>query len=103
VALWDDLRAGEITRISAGHESAWRMSGDLDESFIAIGHEVRRGLSPAQAKWGLAASRQRLVDAITAASERGLDRSRYGEAGLLSVHHALHAGWIRRWRSEQHI
>ena len=29
LALWDDIRAGEVERISAGHDSAWRMTGAL--------------------------------------------------------------------------
>ena len=38
------------------------------------------------------------LEAIGAATERGLDPSLYGEAGLRSGHEAQHAGWIRRWR-----
>ena len=26
LALWDDIRASEVARISAGHDSAWRMT-----------------------------------------------------------------------------
>jgi hypothetical protein len=32
LALWDDLRASEVVRISAGHDSAWRMTGAQDET-----------------------------------------------------------------------
>src|SRR5687767_12754003 len=86
LALWDDIRASEVERISAGHESAWRMTGDQDEAYNAMSHALRAGLSLAQARWELTTSRQRLLDAIAAASPRGLDGSLYGEAGLRSGH-----------------
>jgi uncharacterized damage-inducible protein DinB len=103
VALWDDVRAQEVARISAGHESAWRMSGDQDEAYNKLGYGLRAGLSAAQLKWELEASRERLLAAIAAATERGLDGSLYGEAGLRSTHQAEHAGWIKRWRSERGV
>jgi len=101
LALWDDIRASEVTRISAGHDSAWRMTGEQDEAYNALGHALRGTLSLDQVRWELVTSRQRLVDAITAATPRGLDPSRYGEAGLRSTHEAQHTGWIRRWRTER--
>ena len=99
VALWDDIRASEVLRISAGHESAWRMSGEQDEDYNRIGYELRLDLSLGQVKWELANSRGRLLDAISSANERGLDPSLYGEAGLVSGHEAEHTGWLKRWRS----
>lgn len=103
IALWDDLRAGEVTRISAGHESAWRMTGDQDAALNGVAHSLRQALSLAQVRWELETSRQRLIDAISAAPARGLDGSLYGEAGLRSSHEASHAGWISRWRQERGI
>jgi len=47
--------------------------------------------------------RQRLVEAISAASPRGLDASLYGEAGLVSSHEAAHAGWIKDWRAKRGV
>lgn len=44
LALWDDIRASEVVRISAGHDSAWRMTGDQDGIYSALGHSLR--LSP---------------------------------------------------------
>ena len=98
LALWDDIRTSEVVRISAGHDSAWRMTGAQDAAYSALGHDLRLGLSPDQARWELATSRQRLLDAILSATARGLDGSLYGEAGLRSSHEAQHTGWIRRWR-----
>jgi uncharacterized damage-inducible protein DinB len=66
LALWDDVRTSEVTRISAGHESAWRMTEDQAEAYNALGHPLRRDLSLGQVRWELAASRQRLIDAIFA-------------------------------------
>ena len=103
LALWDDIRAGEVARISAGHDSAWRMTPDQDEAFNALGHALRLALPLDQVRWELATSRQRLLDAISSATPRGLDASRYGEAGLRSSHEAEHAGWIRRWREDRGI
>jgi hypothetical protein len=101
VALWDDIRASEVTRISAGHDFAWRMTDEQAEAYNAIAYAGRRDLSLAQVRWELATSRARLVDAIAAATSRGLDPSRYGDAGLRSDHEAEHTGWIKRWRGER--
>ncbi len=101
LALWDNIRAGEVERISAGYNSVWRMNGDQDAVLNSLSHELRLSLSPDQAKWELAASRQRLLAAISSITERGLDASLYGEAGLHSTHEELHTGWIRRWRGER--
>ena len=100
LALWDDTRAGEVVRISAGHDSAWRMTPDQEEAFNAVGHALRQALSLDQVRWELATSRQRLLDAIASATPRGLEASLYGEAALRSTHEAEHTGWIKRWRGE---
>ncbi|MBI4304971.1 MAG: DinB family protein [Chloroflexi bacterium] len=101
LALWDDIRASEVVRISAGHDSAWRMTHDQDAAYNAIGHDLRRDLSLDQVRWELVMSRQRLLDAISSSTQRGLDASLYGEAGLRSSHEAQHTGWIKRWRGEK--
>jgi uncharacterized damage-inducible protein DinB len=101
LAAWDEIRASEVARISAGHDSAWRMSGEQDATYSTLAHDLRHALAPAQAKWELEVSRKRLVEAITAATARGLDGSLYGEAGLRSTHEAQHTGWIKRWRGER--
>ena len=101
VALWDEIRASEVARISAGHASAWRMSGEQDGVYSELGHALRRGLSVEQVKWELAETHRRLLNAIASASLAGLDGSRYGEAGLRSTHEAAHTGWIKRWRTEK--
>ncbi|MGE3858004.1 MAG: maleylpyruvate isomerase N-terminal domain-containing protein [Dehalococcoidia bacterium] len=103
LALWADIRAGEVTRISAGYESAYRLTPEQDDAFNAIAHEARRGWSPEQARWELEQARTRLLDALTRATPRGLQADRYGSAGLRSDHESEHAGWIRRWRSERGI
>ena len=101
LALWDDVRASEIVRISAGHASAWRMTDDQDEAYDALGHDLRLPLSVDQVKWELATSRQRLLDAVSLATPRGLDTSLYGAAPLRNQHEAEHTGWIKRWRGER--
>jgi len=101
LALWDEVRAAEVERISSGHASLWRMSGEQDASYNALGYDLRRAISVTQARWELVTSRQRLLNAIVAATPRGLDVSLYGEAGLRSGHEDEHTGWIRRWRGER--
>jgi hypothetical protein len=77
------------------------MTPEQGESYNATGYAVRRDLSLDHVRWELATSRQRLLDAITAATPRGLDPSRYDAAALRSTHEAEHTGWIRRWRGER--
>jgi uncharacterized damage-inducible protein DinB len=101
LALWDDIRAAEVERISAGHESAWKMTDEQDEALNAAGHELRRSLSAAQARWELESSRRKLNAAIAAATAPGLDPSRYGAAPLRSEHEGQHAGWLQRWRTDR--
>ncbi|MBI2886484.1 MAG: DinB family protein [Chloroflexi bacterium] len=103
LAHWDDLRASEVVRISAGHDSAWRMTGDQDAVYNALAHDLWLALSLDQVRWELATSRQRLLDSISSATARGLDGSLYGEAGLRSLHDAAHTGWIKRWRGERGV
>ena len=103
LALWDDIRAAEVVRISAGYESAWRTTGEQDEAFNDMAYDLRQKLPLEQVRWELATSRRKLLDAIASASPRGLDGSLYGEAGLRSEHEAEHAGWIRHWRSKRGI
>lgn len=103
LALWDDIRASEVVRISAGHDSAWRMTHDQDAAYNALGYSLRLAMSLDQARWELATSRQRLLDVISSATLRGLDGSLYGEAGLRSFHEAQHTGWIKRWRERKGV
>ncbi len=103
VALWDDIRAGEVVRISTGHESAWRMTNEQDEAYNALAHDLRLSLSLNQVRWELETSRQRLLTAISSGTARGLDGSLYGEAGLRSLHEAVHTRWIKRWRGEKGV
>ena len=103
LALWDDLRAAEVLRISTGHAPVCRMTEEQVTVVNELAHALRRDLSLAQVRWELAASRQRVLDAIASATSRGLDPSLYGDAGLRSTHEAEHTGWIRRWRREKGI
>jgi uncharacterized damage-inducible protein DinB len=103
IAMWDDLRAEEVARISAGNASAWKMTEEQGDAFNELAYQCRRAMPAAQSRWELANSREKLLAAIAAASPRALDPSLYGEAGLVSSHEAEHAGWIRRWRGERGI
>jgi uncharacterized damage-inducible protein DinB len=101
LALWDDVRVGEVTRISAGHDSAWRMTEEQVDAYNALGHVLARPLTLDQVRWELATARQRLLDTIASATPRGLDGSRYGAAALRSSHEPEHTGWIQRWRRDR--
>jgi uncharacterized damage-inducible protein DinB len=101
IALWDDIRAAEVERMSAGFDSAWKMTEQQDDDHNATGHELRRSMSPAQARWELETSRGKLLNAIASAPPEALDTSRYGAAGLRSDHEEQHIEWLRRWRTEK--
>ena len=101
LALWDDIRAAEVERISAGFDSAWKMTEEQDDAHNTTGYELRRSMSAAQARWEVESSRRKLMDAIAAAPPDALDTSRYGAAGLRSDHEGDHAGWLQRWRNEK--
>jgi uncharacterized damage-inducible protein DinB len=101
IALWDEIRASEMVRISAGQAPAWpHLSDEEGEAFNVITHGLRAGLTVAQVRWELAETHRRVLDAVASATERGLDGTLYGEAGLRGSHEAVHTGWIRRWRKE---
>lgn len=101
IALWDDIRASEVERIAAGFDSAWKMTDEQDDAHNATGYEIRRSMSPAQARWELETSRRKLLDAIESAPAEALDPSRYGAAGVLNGHEPQHVEWLERWRREQ--
>ena len=99
VTVWDEIRAAEIERISAGFEPAWPHMTDSEiEAFNGMTERMRSSLSLAQVLAELESSRARVLAAIAAATERGLDETRYGEAGLRSDHESEHADLIGRWR-----
>jgi hypothetical protein len=98
LSAWDEIRAREVERVSAGHASTWHMSREQAAAFGRLTHELRRNLSAAQLRWELDSTHERLLEAIAAASERALDGSLYGEAGLFSTHEVEHTEWIARWR-----
>ncbi len=79
------------------------MTDEQGEAYNALAYALRRDLSLDQVRWELATTHQRLLEAITSATPRGLDASLYGEVGLRSEHEAAHTGWIRRWREERGI
>jgi uncharacterized damage-inducible protein DinB len=101
IAFWDDLRADEVERISAGFESAWTMTDEQDEAYNLSAYELRRSMSAAQARWEVETSGHKLLEAIAAAPPAALEPGRYGAAGLRSTHDTQHAGWIARWRGEK--
>jgi uncharacterized damage-inducible protein DinB len=98
IAFWDDLRADEVTRISAGHQSVLRMTEQQDHDLNEMMYELRRGLTLSQVMWELQHSGERLLAAIEAAPRAALDEALYGEAGLLSTHGVQHAEYISNWR-----
>jgi hypothetical protein len=101
LAFWDDLRAAEVERVSAGFDALWQMSSSQDDELNDLSYAVRSRLSLDQARWEFQKSRQRVLQAIESATPRGLERDRYGAAGLVSGHEPEHATWIKRWRAEK--
>src|SRR5688572_6283720 len=51
ISLWDEIRAGEMARISAGLNSAWQMTPDREEMYGILSHSLRVNLTPDQARW----------------------------------------------------
>jgi hypothetical protein len=100
IATWDEIRAAEVERVSAGFNTAWPL-GEPADAYNPIAYEMRKDLSIAQVRWELDTTRKRLLDAIAAATPRGLDGSLYGDAGLVSHHEVMHTAWIKRWRDER--
>ena len=96
--MWDDIRAAEVNRISAGFDSAWNMPEEVEDRLNESGYVQRRSMSAAQTKWELASSRRKLLDAIAGCTPRALDTSLYGAAGIRSNHENQHAEWLKRWR-----
>ena len=103
LALWDDLRAADVVRISAGHESACRMTRDQVDAYNTLGYDLRLAWTAEQARWELATSAQRLLEAISSTTARGLDASLYGVVGIYGKHEGEHTRWIKRWRSEKGV
>lgn len=104
IALWDEKRAAEIARVSAGYAPAWQhMTDEQNQEYNDLTQAMRADLSPDQVRWELATTHERLLEAIAGAAERGLDPSLYREAGLRGTHEAQHTAWIRRWRQEKGI
>jgi hypothetical protein len=50
LAWWDDIRAVEVERISAGHDSSFQMTEKQDEDFNVLGYTLRRGMPSAPTK-----------------------------------------------------
>lgn len=103
LAVWDEVRAAEVERISAGFASAWRLTSEEDDAYNAMTYRARADLSLTQVRWELETSRERLLHAISAAPERALDPALYGEAGVRSDHEAEHTGWILNWRQSRNL
>ncbi|MGE0597994.1 MAG: DinB family protein [Dehalococcoidia bacterium] len=101
IALWDEFRAAEVERISAGQDSLWKMREEQVDAIADVLYALRRSATAAQAKWEAANTHDRLLNALSEATPRGLDASLYGEAGLPSDHEAAHTSWIKRWRAER--
>ncbi len=100
ITFWDEVRASEVERISAGLESAWRLTSEEDETLNAMVTRARWDHSLAQVRREFDESKRRFLEALARATAEGLDASRYGEAGLVSHHEAEHAGWVREWVTE---
>ena len=100
LSIWDEIRHAEIQRISEGGVSMWpMMTEEQVETFNTLVTDLRRARSLADVEAEFHASRRRVLDAISAATDAGLEDSCYGEAGLRSTHDLAHADMIRRWRA----
>lgn len=103
LAFWDDLRADEVIRLSAGYASVLKMTPEQDDVANTLAYDVRREISLDQARWELDHSYARLVAALTTATGSALHPGAYGEAGILSRHGFEHAEYIRAWRERTNV
>ncbi len=101
IAFWDELRASDIERISAGHETACRITDEQCQVLNDINHSMFADCSLEQAWWELERTHQLVLNAISNATPRGLEPAHYAECGLQSDHEAEHIGWIETWRQRQ--
>jgi hypothetical protein len=101
LAFWDGIRAGEVARISAGYDSVWKLTDEQDDQLNAMAYDAKKDISLDQAKWEFERSRQQLLNVLDHVTERGLDGSLYGDAGLYSGHEAQHTEWIKKWRFDK--
>ena len=98
IAFWDELRASDIERISAGHGSACRITVEQCEVLNELNHDMFAHCSLEQAYWELERTHRLVLASIRDAPPRGLEPERYSECGLQSDHEAEHTRWIREWR-----
>jgi uncharacterized damage-inducible protein DinB len=102
MAVWEEIRRLEIERISAGGGCAWSaMSEEQMDIFNELTVVPRRSMPLAQVLSEFDSSRQRVLDMIAQATERGLDESNYGESSLRTDHDLKHAEYIRNWRHQR--
>ncbi|MEZ4500950.1 MAG: DinB family protein [Thermomicrobiales bacterium] len=98
IVFWDEMRAADMERISAGHDSAWHMTDDQAEALNGLAHPMRSRLSIAQTMWDLERTHRLIIEALDHATVVGLDPDRYAEPGLFSDHESEHTEWILAWR-----
>ena len=104
LTVWDEIRVQEIARVSAGGTPAWPlMNEEQVQTFNNLMADLRRGLSLEQVLQELESSRAGVIAAIEAATEAGLDGTRYGEAGLRSSHDRDQTDDILRWRKARGV
>lgn len=98
LALWEELRASEINRISAGFASGCAYTEEQVESLNQINHDLFRDCSVEQARWELERAHRLVLDALEAATPRGLEPEHYTDVGLISDHVEEHIAQLKAWR-----
>lgn len=104
IVAWDELRAFDIERVTAGGMSPHHdITDEQDEAINQLTAELRRDLPLDQVRWEFDYTRHRVIEAIERAPEAALDPASYGRAPLLSTHDEAHAEQIREWRRQHGI
>src|SRR5690606_26221442 len=77
ITFWDEVRASEVTRLSAGLESAWRLTPEQDEVLNEMVTQARWNHSLDQVRREFTESKARFLEALAHVTPEGLDASRY--------------------------
>ena len=102
LAVWHEIRRGEIERVSAGLPPAWPpIHGEAVDALNEATVCARRPNSLDQVRADLDYAREQVLAAIDRASGGALAGEGFGEAGIRSWEEMEHADMIREWRQRQ--
>lgn len=106
LALWDEMRFFEISRIARGGRPSFQPAEEADLAWInGPTVAMRRSLSLTQVLADLMFARDLVMQAVAMCPEERLDQRLYGEIGIAggAGHDIGHAKVIEAWRRKEGI